>query len=185
MLAEAPACVAAGSHLSWHTAGRAACTRARRCHSCRTRIARPRWRRSSRLGSSGTGCAALRDGVRWRIDAGDVTAVLVLACFATREEAASCSLQAAVQAGKARPGNLLTRSLIRLHTPELLQHTFWTVTEIGIRWGQFAEACRPAYLWRRPVRALSHNGCTDKHTIMSSLCHKLHLLVISSCYAMR
>ena len=38
-----------------------------------------------------------------------------------------------MQSGKSRPGNLLTRTLIRLHTPELLLHSFWTLSEIGIR----------------------------------------------------
>ena len=54
--------------------------------------------------------------------------------WATRDEESLTYLpQAAVQAGKSRPGNLLTRSLLRLHTPELLLHAFWTLTEIGIR----------------------------------------------------
>ena len=62
-----------------------------------------------------------------------------------------------MQAGKARPGNLLTRSLIRLHTPELLLHTFWTVTEIGIRWGTLLRLAGLRLPQRSPAHALSRH----------------------------
>jgi len=102
----------------------------------------------------------------------------VLACGSGCEKSlCTYSSQAAVQAGKARPGNLLTRSLIRLHTPELLLHTFWTVIEIGIRWGSLLRfvGLHPHITAEPCACALSLRPAPDKHTTPCLLTTSSHL----------